>query len=854
MANNREYIDALNDFTQSLEAVVEALKNQAKKDDDEDGGKTMEDFFGENSQWFKFTESIVESIKDQKKYNKKNAKKQDEILQHVKDLRDSKESGIFDKISGTDNKKGMIDGIKSVVLIAGAVMAIGLAFKIIGDVDFASVVALSIALPMIAIAFAQMKEAGDISYKDVVNLGLALVAGATGMVLASYILKNIQPIGMSQFISAVQISAIFVVLSFGMSMMMDGLKDTDDASILAMPITMVAMSIAIMLSSIILKGTQDVPFMTNLIAAVTVAAVTIVMGIALWVLSKLDSGNILKGAFSVVIIAGTVAAASQLLSMGDYSNFPTIDWGLGVGMAMLAFVPAMLVTGNFLPMIAMGAIGALLVAGTILASSYILGAGDYSGGPTTEWATGVGLAFLAFAPAMLIMGNPLFLIMAGIGAASLAIVAATIVDVANTLNGADFSGGPSAEWAFGVGLSLVMFTEALNSVSPGVLDFLMNTSLEDKIENLKGAVKAMVAIANELNENSAVFDVKKAPSEAWAKGVGTSLVMFTEALSMTDDSIMDKVFGGSIEKKIANLRAAVTAMVAVATELSLNSASFDVKTSPSEAWAKGAGGSIVSFSQAMLNLKDMDMAMVGQSVMKMIIIAKTIPTVAAWIAKGKYDNSIGSTYLTSMDKLVETVIKAGKNASDIDNGVFQLRNMALGMIDFSKLMMGVSALTGGKMGFIDSAATGIERMASAYMSLADSLKGLTETLSTMEEQAMTTLGMVSGSILAMSLADSDNLNKVITDNTEALADMFKVIMEQSSKDDVMKNPTANKAPVIQKKSGSTAQVDKQTVILENMLKELQQMKSTMGQVAANTGEMVELMSTSGKKKEKGISH
>jgi len=194
----------------------------------------------------------------------------------------------------------------------------------------------------------------------------------------------------------VQISAIFVVLSLGMEMMLDSLKGVKDKSILMLPITLVAMATAVMLSSYILQETQDIPFMTNLIAAITVAAVTIVMGIALWVLSKLDSGNIVKGAFSVVIIAGTVAAASQLLSMGDYSNFPTVDWGLGVGMAMLAFVPAMLITGNFLPMIAMGAIGALLVAGTILASSYILGAGDYSGGPTTEWATGVGLAFLAF--------------------------------------------------------------------------------------------------------------------------------------------------------------------------------------------------------------------------------------------------------------------------------------------------------------------------------------------------------------------------------------------------------------------------------------------------------------------------
>jgi hypothetical protein len=511
----------------------------------------------------------------------------------------------------------------------------------------------------------------------------------------------------------------------------------------------------------------------------------------------------------------------------------------------------MLITGNFLPMIAMGAIGALLVAGTILASSYILGTGDYSGGPTTEWATGVGLAFLAFAPAMLIMGNPLFLIMAGIGALSLLIVANTIVEVADILGSTDFSGGPSAEWAEGVGLSLVMFTAALNSVSPGVLDFLLNTSLEDKIQNLKGAVKAMVEIAGELNDNSAVFDESKAPSKGWAEGVGTSLVMFTQALSMVEDGMFDKVFGGGIEDKIQNLKAAVSAMVAIAGFLGQNSASFDESKAPSKAWAEGAGGSIVAFTQAMATLEDVD---IEDGIDGIMMVARNIPIVAALLSVGNYSNPIDSKYLSSLDKLVKIVIEAGDNDGEIEDGIEQLQNMAVGLIDFSKKMMSVSALTGGKMGFIDSAASGIERMADAYKLLADSLKGLTETLSTMEEQAMNTLGMVSGSILAMSLADSDNLNKVISDNTEALAEMFKVIMEQSSKTDIMKNPVANKAPVIQKKSGSTTQVDKQTVILENMLKELQQMKSTMGQVAANTGEMVELMSTSGKKKEKGISH
>ena len=65
--------------------------------------------------------------------------------------------------------------------MAGAILAIGSAFKVIGEVDFKSVLALSVALPLLAISFDQVgqttkspKEAGLIALNMVImSVGIA---------------------------------------------------------------------------------------------------------------------------------------------------------------------------------------------------------------------------------------------------------------------------------------------------------------------------------------------------------------------------------------------------------------------------------------------------------------------------------------------------------------------------------------------------------------------------------------------------------------------------------------------------------------------------------------------------------
>ena len=76
------------------------------------------------------------------------------ISKSIKKARENE--GIFDKVSDKKQIKNIKTGVSTVLLIAGAVLAIGLAFKVVGSVNFAAVISLSIAMPLIAIAFSEI--------------------------------------------------------------------------------------------------------------------------------------------------------------------------------------------------------------------------------------------------------------------------------------------------------------------------------------------------------------------------------------------------------------------------------------------------------------------------------------------------------------------------------------------------------------------------------------------------------------------------------------------------------------------------------------------------------------------------
>jgi hypothetical protein len=95
--------------------------------------------------------------------------------------------------------------------------------------------------------------------------------------------------------------------------------------------------------------------------------------------------QLVTGGLAVVGIAGVIAVSSQLLALGTYKDgeYPGLKWALGVGLSLGAFGTATYLlgtaalTGGGLGAAALlaGAVAVLLVAGTISATSHILGTG-----------------------------------------------------------------------------------------------------------------------------------------------------------------------------------------------------------------------------------------------------------------------------------------------------------------------------------------------------------------------------------------------------------------------------------------------------------------------------------------------
>ena len=183
-------------------------------------------------------------------------------------------------------------------------------------------------------------------------------------------------------------------------------------------------------------------------------------------LAGLNIGFIALGSLSMLMVARTILNIDKILSTGDYSNAPPLKWAVGVGLLMVTMIPVMIIAGVGFVAIALGALSMMIVAKTIVIISKTISKGTYTGGPTKDWAMGVGISLVAFSTSMILLGmfGILGVPMLIFGAAMLLIVAQTIASVGGILNKGIYTGGPKKEWAEGVGIAINAFATTFNSV------------------------------------------------------------------------------------------------------------------------------------------------------------------------------------------------------------------------------------------------------------------------------------------------------------------------------------------------------------------------------------------------------
>jgi len=350
----------------------------------------------------------------------------------------------------------------------------------------------------------------------------------------------------------------------------------------------------------------------------------------------------LAGMSMVVDVAKTIVEVADILAGGKYDNPGMLDWAIATTLLYAAFTPILLILG------AVGLASAVIsffgpnpwemaremivqIAETIVDVSFVLQKGVYTGGPTKEWAEGIAIALGAFSPVYeMLMRNSILELFGGGGVGpeefteAILTVSDGIITAANKfaiLDGLDiWKGGPSKEWAEGVGLAIGAFAPVFAVLAENS-GWFSDGSVS--VEAMKGAIltisQGIIDAAYFFADNKAPFDEGNYPSEKWGKGVGAALGAFApvfDALSKnqsswftSDDEVIDGMTNG-IKRISGSLVDAARAF---------SGTTYDWKTGkwtkgedissmwgtyPSETWAMGVGKSISSFLDIFDTLED----------------------------------------------------------------------------------------------------------------------------------------------------------------------------------------------------------------------------------------------------------
>jgi hypothetical protein len=621
---DEKFVSNLQNFALALENIVDILKDKAKKGGEAGATDNVNSMLGGMNQ--DTISHIVSELEDVKKGNKQIKNNTDKILSEVKAARKAKESGMFDKVQDSKNKKKIVDGISVIMLIAGGVLAIGLAFKIVGKVDFLSVIALSSSILLMAKAFISVASMKDLTVKKVLITGLALVVMATALLAASIILTNTPPLnlmqmvtliavgiaigiatfavikGMSKFqtkdkwlipiiplflpaiaggvylsaiifknlpvislmqlLTAVLIGVALIPISFAFSLLVKGLKDIKWETLVFAAAAIPLIAGVVLAASFILQYIQNVSIQNLITAAlVGVALIPISFAFALLVkgLNNVKWETLIYAAAAIPVIAGVLVLSSYILSKINILNNPgdIILTSLSIGLSTLALVPTFVILAKSkltAEGLIFGALSILAISAVIMASSYILGAGNYSNYPPLEWAAGVGIAMIVFLPAVVAMG---LVIESGLGVAliggmaAILGIAALLVGTSLILNYGNYSNYPTMEWSAGVGLSMLAFIVPMLALG-GLI--LASAGIGALI--LAAGGLAILGIASLIVKLSDIFSATQFtayPSLDWVNGVSGALTLFTEKIANMSFGLLDFIKVKAIANAIVDM-------------------------------------------------------------------------------------------------------------------------------------------------------------------------------------------------------------------------------------------------------------------------------------------------------------
>jgi len=630
---DKKLLEALGNLSIALESISDALDNRKGEAESSVGSALQSGDMG------KQVLEINKGIKMIKDDTSKILDNQQTLIKLQKEKNSEKEGGIFGK-TGEKNKKKIQDGVSTVLLIAGAVLAIGLAFKIIGQVDFMSVIALSFSLPLVAYAFE--KIAGlDLTYKSMVSAFGTTVTMSLAIAAASYILGLVKPIGPAQLFTTIAIAVAFSLIALSIGKLVKAFKginpvDALKASFL-MPILLIGISAAIVGSSYLLRLVAPI----GLAQAFSVIVIAAAFGVISY-----GIGNMIKGFKDVdPIEAAAFALMAPVVLIGISAAIVGSSWvlqltaSIGFSQAFSAIVIAgvfVIISYAIKPLMkgvknanvddmVKGGVILVILSAAISAASYPISmmAPVTFGQIFSLTLMSIGLAVSALALGVAIWGiNKLGSIKDYIMGGLSIVVIASVISLSSIILGmGSYDKYPSLDWSLGVGASIIGFGLAAIGLGFMVMSGIGAVALA------AGGV-AILVVAVVIVATSYILGLGsygKYPDLDWVLGVGTSLLAFGVAAMALAFSLPLIIPGGASILAVAG--------TILLTSYILESGSYGKY--PDLDWVLGVGTSLLAFGVAAMALA-FSLPLIIPGGASILAVAGTIVLVSHILGSGSY--------------------------------------------------------------------------------------------------------------------------------------------------------------------------------------------------------------------------
>jgi hypothetical protein len=403
---DQKLLDALNNIGLALEELVDALnsKNEAKSDTATaiQSGDFSEDL-----------KSISEGIKSIKADTQTIIKNQQTIIAQGKDKESAKTKDIeTDPKKESDIKKG----VGTILLIAVAVLAIGMAFKLVGNVDFLSVVGLALGITIISIAFEKVAKLG-LGLKEAAITSAIMVMMAAAVTASSWILSAIKPLTLMQAATGVLIGAMFYFLVPAAASMLKAMESETEvefggtkiktkginissvlAGSFALPLIMIGISVGITTSSFILSAIKPI----GITQALTAVVIGFVFSLLAPVVSSIITGLTSDEETSIPGI-GKIKKKGVSMESAMVAAFaiPIIMMGMSLAITTSSYILGLVKPVGFMQLLTTIAIAAVFTVLAYGLSKIVSALGDLNPAKAIAAAIIIPIIFVAMSYAMM---------------------------------------------------------------------------------------------------------------------------------------------------------------------------------------------------------------------------------------------------------------------------------------------------------------------------------------------------------------------------------------------------------------------------------------------------------------------